>query len=90
MNTNTKTYNIKQNLIFFRSINELERLSKDVKHKILEIERMFGTIEELRKELKEKEAKCGKDIHLISKIEKNYQVRYSAIYRPCHKSSQNL
>ncbi|XP_012169460.2 structural maintenance of chromosomes protein 6 [Bombus terrestris] len=56
-----------------RSINELERLSKDVKHKILEIERMFGTIEELRKELKEKEAKCGKDIHLISKIEKNYQ-----------------
>ncbi|XP_068965461.1 structural maintenance of chromosomes protein 6 isoform X1 [Bombus flavifrons] len=56
-----------------RSINELERLSKDVKHKILEIERMFGTIEELRKELKEKEAKCGRDIHLISKIEKNYQ-----------------
>lgn len=51
---------------------------------------MFGTIEELRKELKEKEAKCGKDIHLISKIEKSYQVRYSAIYLPYHKSSQNL
>lgn len=57
-----------------RSINELERLSKDLKNKIFEIERQFGTIEELRRELKEKEAKCGKDLHLASKIEKNYQL----------------
>lgn len=56
-----------------RSINELESLSKAVKQKILEIERTFGSIEELRKELKEKKEKCGKDIHLISKIEKNYK-----------------
>ncbi|XP_012348416.1 structural maintenance of chromosomes protein 6 isoform X1 [Apis florea] len=57
-----------------RSVNEVERLSKDLKNKIFEIERQFGTIEELRRELKEKEAKCGKDLHLASKIEKNYQL----------------
>ncbi|OAD58463.1 Structural maintenance of chromosomes protein 6 [Eufriesea mexicana] len=57
-----------------RSVNELERLFKDLKHKIYEIERQFGTIEELHRELKEKEAKCGKNINLISKIEKNYQL----------------
>ena len=57
-----------------RSVNELERLSKDLKAKIREIERQFGTIEKLRQELKEKEAKCGKDFHLASKIEKSYQV----------------
>ncbi|KAK1135509.1 hypothetical protein K0M31_000098 [Melipona bicolor] len=57
-----------------RSVNEIERLSKELKYKIREIERMFGSIKELRKELKEKEAKFGKNIHLISKIEKNYQM----------------
>ena len=55
-------------------------MSKDLKYKIREIERMFGSIKELRKELKEKEAKFGKDIHLVSKIEKNYQVNYKILY----------
>lgn len=58
-----------------RSIGELERLSKDLKTKIREIERQFGTIQELRKELKDKEAKCGKDLRLASRIENSYQVR---------------
>ncbi|CAK9818472.1 Structural maintenance of chromosomes protein 6 [Anthophora plagiata] len=57
-----------------RSINELERLLKDLKAKIREIEQQFGTIDELRSKLKQKEAKCGKDINLASKIEKNYQL----------------
>lgn len=41
---------------------------------------MFGSIKELSKELKEKEAKFGKDIHLVSKIEKNYHVNYKISY----------
>ncbi|KZC07283.1 PREDICTED: structural maintenance of chromosomes protein 6 [Dufourea novaeangliae] len=57
-----------------RSPNELDRLARDLKSKIREIERQFGTIEKLRKELKEKEAKCGKDLRLASKIEESHQV----------------
>ncbi|XP_053975498.1 structural maintenance of chromosomes protein 6 [Hylaeus volcanicus] len=56
-----------------RSAKELERLSKDLKGKIHEIERLFGSIEQLRKDLKEKEARYGKDLHLASKIDKSYQ-----------------
>lgn len=66
----------KQTEHFYRSVNELERLSKDLKAKIREIERQFGTVQKLRQELKEKESKCGKDFHLALKIEKSYQVSY--------------
>ncbi|XP_017792658.1 PREDICTED: structural maintenance of chromosomes protein 6 [Habropoda laboriosa] len=57
-----------------RSYKELERLLKDLKAKIREIEQHFGSTDELRSKLKQKEAKCGKDLHLASKIEKNYQL----------------
>ncbi|XP_012142309.2 structural maintenance of chromosomes 6 isoform X1 [Megachile rotundata] len=57
-----------------RSVNELERLSKDLKAKIREIELRFGTIDKLRKELKDKEAKMGKNLELTNKIEKNYKL----------------
>lgn len=56
-----------------RSIGELERLYRDLNGKIREIERQFGSIEQLREKLKEKESKCGKDFHLASKIEKSYK-----------------
>ncbi|XP_076163825.1 structural maintenance of chromosomes 6 isoform X2 [Ptiloglossa arizonensis] len=57
-----------------RSVKELERLSRDLKAKINEIERLFGTVDKLRRNLKEKEAKYGKDVLLSSKIEKSYQL----------------
>nr|XP_033327293.1 structural maintenance of chromosomes protein 6 [Megalopta genalis]XP_033327294.1 structural maintenance of chromosomes protein 6 [Megalopta genalis] len=56
-----------------RSTRELDKLAKDLKARIYEIERQFGTIEQLRKQLKLKEAKCGKDFNLATKIEKSYK-----------------
>ncbi|XP_078043070.1 structural maintenance of chromosomes 6 isoform X2 [Augochlora pura] len=56
-----------------RSAKELDKLAKDLKAKIHEIEKQFGTIAQLRKELKMKEAKCGKDINLAVNIEKSYK-----------------
>ncbi|XP_076756685.1 structural maintenance of chromosomes 6 isoform X2 [Xylocopa sonorina] len=57
-----------------RSVSELERLYSDIKRKICEIEQQFGRVDEFRRELKQKEAKYGKDLHLISKIERSYQL----------------
>lgn len=68
---------------FFRSVKELERLSRDLKAKINEIERLFGTVDKLRRNLKEKEAKYGKDVLLSSKIEKSYQVSRKILYSIC-------
>ncbi|XP_076651994.1 structural maintenance of chromosomes 6 isoform X2 [Halictus rubicundus] len=56
-----------------RSAKELGRLATDLKARIREIERQFGTIEQFKKELKAKEAKYGKNLNLTSKIEKTYQ-----------------
>ncbi|XP_076243651.1 structural maintenance of chromosomes 6 [Calliopsis andreniformis] len=62
-----------------RSVAELERTSRDLKAKIREIERVFGNIDELREKLKEKEAKCGKNLRLASKIEQTYQMHLSRL-----------
>ena len=52
----------------------LERSSKELKAKIRQIELQFGTIDKLRKELKQKEAKFGKNLQLISKMDESYQL----------------
>ncbi|XP_017879054.1 structural maintenance of chromosomes protein 6 [Ceratina calcarata] len=56
-----------------RSPSEIQRLISEVKSKIREIERQIGNIDELRKELKEKESKYGKDLRLVTKIENTYK-----------------
>nr|XP_034181336.1 structural maintenance of chromosomes protein 6 [Osmia lignaria]XP_034181337.1 structural maintenance of chromosomes protein 6 [Osmia lignaria] len=57
-----------------RSVSELERSSKELQAKIRQIELQFGTIDQLRKELKQKEAKFGKNLQLISKMDKSYKL----------------
>ncbi|KAG7209626.1 hypothetical protein KM043_011277 [Ampulex compressa] len=56
-----------------RSVNEIERLIRDLKGQIYEIERQFGSLESLQEKLKEKETKCGNEMEFATTLEKSYE-----------------